>query len=120
MSEELTQEYVIRCRKDADRKYKDELEKFSYQMLAMGFYKIKSVLTEEGLKKVSEVDQKRTEKAFENSFSEKTWEAADEVWANALSQLIPRISNLYGLNLNTDSTMNDDADEDDPKLDFFA
>ena len=98
MSEEITPEFAKRCREDARRKYEDEQQKFGLQMMMMGYYKIKSLLSEEGLKKVAEIDSLREyDDNFNREFSQKMWESTEEAWGQALGQLMIKSSANYGL-----------------------
>ncbi len=113
MENEFTSEYAKKCREDALRKYDDEKERFAIQLLSMAFYKIKSRLTEEGLKKVLAIDKEREKKDFDENFSKKTWELLEEVWGKSLDRLVSRISVLYGLSDDKDLT-NSTLDEKSP------
>ena len=95
---ETTPEFARKCREDALRKYEDEKQNFGLKMMTMGYYKIKSVLTEEGLKKVSEIDQLReSDESFNKDFSERIWKITEEAWSKALGQLMIKVSEEYGL-----------------------
>ena len=50
-------------------------------MMTMGYYKVKSLLSEERLQKVSEIDGRReSDEAFNNKFSKNVWESKEEAW----------------------------------------
>ncbi len=119
---EITPEFAKKCREDAFQKYQNEQQKFGLQMMMMGYYKIKSLLSEDGLEKVFDIDQKReTQEAFNKEFSEKIWNATEEAWGQALGQLMIKISDAYGLKLGQDIRVElPDDEDDDPKLDFFV
>ena len=119
---ELTPEFAKECREEALRKYKEELKKFGPQMMMMGYYKVKSLLSEEGLSKVIEIDNRREQdEKFNQEFSQKMWCSTEEVWSQALGQLMLKISDTYGLKIGSDLRAElPDNDTDDPKLDFFA
>ncbi len=120
---ELSPEFAKKCRDDALRKYEDEQQKFGLHMMTMGYYKVKSLLSEDGLKKVGEIDRQReTDEAFNREFSERMWRGTEEAWGEALGQLIIKISDAYGLQVGRD--IKGEAEEEDedeaPSLDFFA
>ena len=69
-------------------------------MLEVVFLKIKSNLSQQGLKKVMEIDKKRVDN--ENlgiEFSQKTWGALAEVWTTTEGLAMAKISQLYGLDI---------------------
>ena len=69
-------------------------------MLEVVFLRIKSHLSEQGLKKVIEMDQRRNNN--ENlgvEFSQKTWVALAESWAGAEGVAMTKIAELYGLQI---------------------
>ena len=99
----ITPEFAKKCREDALRKYQDEQQKFGLQMMMMGYYKVKSLLSEEGLKKVAEIDSRRgIDKAFNLEFSEQMWKGTEEAWTQALGQLMIKIVDAYGLKIGHD------------------
>ena len=103
MTEEITPEFARKCREEAKRKYEEEQQKFGLQMMMMGYYKIKSLLSEEGLKKVAEIDSLREyDDDFNREFSKKMWESTEEAWGQALGQLMIKISANYDLTLGQD------------------
>ncbi|AAP99734.1 Predicted protein family PM-9 [Prochlorococcus marinus subsp. marinus str. CCMP1375] len=117
----LSPEFAERCRKEALNKYEDEKQKFSIKMMMMGYYKVKSLSSDEGLKKISQIDSKRqSDKGFNERFSEKMWAYTEEVWSQALEQLIIKISKEYGLKEEQDIKYISKVSEEDPKLDFFV
>ena len=100
---ELTPEFARRCRDEALRKYEEERQKFGLQMMMMGYYKVKSLLTEEGLKKVGAIDRRREDDEFFNKeFSEIMWKGTEQAWGQALGQLMIKISDSYGLKMGQD------------------
>ena len=115
-------DFATESRKQALKKYKEEKAKFVLQMMTMGYYKMKSLLSEEGLKKVDMLDQRRRDDSvFNNTFSEETWKGTEEVWENALEPLIIQISSLYGLTPKEDIEItNSHQEEEDRGLDFYA
>ena len=119
---ELTPEFAKECREEALRKYEEEQQKFGLQMMMMGYYKVKSLLSEEGLSKVFEIDSKREQdEAFNQEFSQRMWESTEEAWGQALGQLMIKISTAYELKMGQDLRAElPDDDIDDPKLDFYA
>ena len=119
---ELTPQFAKKCREDALRKYEEEQQKFGLQMMMMGYYKVKSLLSEEGLTKVFEIDIKREkDEAFNQEFSQKMWESTEEAWGQALGQLMIKISTAYDFKMGQDLRAElPDDDIDDPKLDFYA
>tara|TARA_B100000700_G_C14952156_1_gene812189 strand:- start:282 stop:617 length:336 start_codon:yes stop_codon:yes gene_type:complete len=100
---DISPEQAKECREDAKRKYQDELQKLGLQMMMMGYYKVKSLLTIQGISKVSELDKKRElDQDFNRIFSEKLWKGTEEAWGQALGQLMVKISDCYGLNIGED------------------
>ena len=119
---ELTPEFAQQCREDALRKYEDEKSKFGLQMMTMGYYKVKSLLSEEGLRKVGIIDmQRESDISFNKEFSEQMWRSTEEAWTKALEQLIVKICDAYGLKIDQDikSDHFEEVDENE-KLDFYA
>tara|TARA_Y100001968_G_C19129936_1_gene606182 strand:+ start:35 stop:364 length:330 start_codon:yes stop_codon:yes gene_type:complete len=95
--------FARQCREEANRKYEDERQKFGLQMMMMGYYKVKSMLSEEGLKKVFEIDSKReSDESFNREFSELMWKGTEDAWGQALGQLIMKISEAYELKIGSD------------------
>ena len=110
-------------RKDAQQKYQEEQQKFSLQMMMMGYYKIKSLLTEEGLKKVAEIDlQRETDELFNAEFSESIWKITEEAWSRALEQMMIKLNQAYGLEIGKDIFKTSDKNESDlnSDLDFYV
>ncbi len=100
MKQEITAEYAKEAQKEAEWAYEKAKEKFYYSMLEVVFLRIKSHLSEQGLKKVIEVDEKRNNN--ENlgvEFSQKTWVALAESWSNAEGLAMTKIAHLYGLEI---------------------
>ena len=100
MSPEITVEVAKRAQKDAEWAYNNAMEKFYYSMLEVVFLRIKSHLSAEGLKKVSEMDEKRNQN--ENlgvEFSQKTWQVLAESWVGAEGLAMTKIADLYGLDI---------------------
>ncbi len=117
---DISPQFANQCRKDAIRKYKEEQQKFGLQMMLMGYYKVKSLLSEEGLKKVIDIDDKReAEERFNEEFSEIIWKATEDIWEQALGQLMIKISNAYGLKIGKDLRI-DLPEDDSTNLDFFV
>ncbi len=119
---EPTPEFAKKCREDALRKYEDERQAFGLQMMTMGYYKVKSLLSEDGLRKVGKIDARReNDESFNREFSEKMWKSTEEAWGQALGQLMIKISGAYELKMGQDIRVElpEDLDED-PKLDFYA
>ena len=56
---EITTECAKKAQKEAEWAYNKAMEKFYYSMLEVVFLRIKSHLSEKGLKKVVEMDKKR-------------------------------------------------------------
>ena len=100
MSEEITAEYAKKAQGEAEWAYEKAKEKFYYSMLEVVFLRIKSHLSEQGLKKVMETDERRNNN--ENlgvEFSQKTWEALAESWVGAEGLAMTKIANLYKLDI---------------------
>ena len=100
MSEEITAEYAKKAQGEAEWAYEKAKEKFYYSMLEVVFLRIKSHLSEQGLKKVMEMDERRNNN--ENlgvEFSQKTWVALAESWASAEGLAMTKIADLYGLEI---------------------
>ncbi len=119
---ELTPEFAKECREEALRKYEEEQQKFGLQMMMMGYYKVKSLLSEEGLSKVFEIDRKREkDEAFNQEFSQRMWESTEKAWGQALGQLMIKISTAYGLKMGQDLRAEvPEDDSDNTKLDFYV
>ena len=100
MSKEITAEYAKKAQKDAEWAYNNAMEKFYYSMLEVVFLRIKSHLSQQGLKKVIEMDKKRNNN--ENlgvEFSQKTWAVLAESWAGAEGLAMTKVAELYGLEI---------------------
>ena len=100
MSKEITAEYAKKAQGEAEWAYEKAKEKFYYSMLEVVFLRIKSHLSEQGLKKVMEMDERRNNN--ENlgvEFSQKTWVALAESWASAEGLAMTKIADLYGLEI---------------------
>ncbi len=97
---EITAESAKKAQKDAAWAYDNAMEKFYYSMLEVVFLRIKSHLSEKGLKKVIAIDERRSNN--ENvgiEFSQRTWELLAEAWAGAEGLAMTKIADLYGLDL---------------------
>ena len=100
MNLEISVEDAKKAQKDAEWAYNNAMEKFYYSMLEVVFLRIKSHLSAEGLKKVSEMDEKRNQN--ENlgvEFSQKTWQVLAESWVGAEGLAMTKIADLYGLDI---------------------
>ena len=100
MSIDITTESAKKAQKEAEWAYNKAMEKFYYSMLEVVFLRIKSHLSQQGLKKVMEIDKKRANN--ENlgiEFSQKTWRALAEAWTGAEGLAMTKISELYGLEI---------------------
>ena len=100
MSVEITTESAKKAQEEAEWAYDKAMEKFYYSMLEVVFLRIKSHLSQQGLKKVMEIDKKRANN--ENlgiEFSQKTWRALAESWTGAEGLAMTKISELYGLEI---------------------
>ena len=100
MNKEITAEDAKKAQKDAEWAYNHSMEKFYYSMLEVVFLRIKSHLSQQGLKKVIEMDKKR--KNNENlgvEFSQKTWAVLAESWAGAEGLAMTKIADLYDLEI---------------------
>ncbi|WP_193742761.1 hypothetical protein [Prochlorococcus sp. MIT 0603] len=116
---EITPDFAKECREDALRKYEDEQQKVGLKMMMMGYYKAKSLLSEEGLKKVFEIDKKRaSDEVFNKEFSQKMWLSTEEVWSEVLGKLMIKVTDAYGLKREHDIKF--DLPDEDPNLDFFV
>ena len=77
---EITVESTKKAQKEAEWAYNKAIEKFYYSMLEVVFLRIKSHLSQKGLKKVVEIDKQRANN--ENlgvEFSQRTWEVLNLV-----------------------------------------
>tara|TARA_Y100001968_G_C19293124_1_gene685236 strand:+ start:730 stop:1092 length:363 start_codon:yes stop_codon:yes gene_type:complete len=119
---ELTPEFAKRCREDAHKKYMAEKAKLGTQMMTMSYFKIKSLLTEEGLKKVGVIDQKRQSNGdYNEDFSERLWSSTEKAWEQIMEILILNISNAYELKKGQDIITNFlENNQKDNKLDFYS
>ena len=98
MSEKFTKESFKKDQDDAQWAYDKAREKFFYSMLEIVFLKIKTLLNEKGVKKVSEMDQKRNNNEnFGVDFSQKTWTALAEAWNPTEADAMSKIAALYEL-----------------------
>ncbi len=98
MSEKFTKESLKNDQEDARWAYDKAREKFFYSMLELVFLKIKAILNEKGVKKVSEMDEKRNNNEnFGVEFSQKTWTALAEAWNPTEADAMSKIAELYGL-----------------------
>ena len=97
---EITTESAKRAQKEAEWAYSKAIEKFYYSMLEVVFLRIKSHLSAQGLKKVEEIDKKRTHnKNLGVEFSQKTWSVLAEAWTGAEGLAMAKIAELYGLDI---------------------
>ena len=100
MGVEITTEFAKKAQKEAEWAYNKAMEKFYYSMLEVVFLRIKSHLSQQGLKKIVEIDKRRSNN--ENmgvEFSQKTWEALAESWTGAERLAMTKIASLYGLEI---------------------
>tara|TARA_Y100001968_G_scaffold91634_1_gene82435 strand:+ start:112 stop:471 length:360 start_codon:yes stop_codon:yes gene_type:complete len=98
MSIEVTTESAKKAQEEAEWAYNKAMEKFYYSMLEVVFLRIKSHLSQQGLKKVMEIDKKRANN--ENlgiEFSQKTWVALAEAWKGGEGFAMKKVSELYSL-----------------------
>ena len=97
---EITNESAKKAQKEAEWAYNKAMEKFYYSMLEVVFLRIKSHLSQQGLKKVLEIDKKRANN--ENlgiEFSQNTWRVLAEAWTGAEGLAMTKIADLYGLEI---------------------
>ena len=100
MNIDITNESAKKAQKEAEWAYNKAIEKFYYSMLEVVFLRIKSHLSEKGLKKVVEIDRKRADN--ENlgvEFSQKTWTILAEAWTGAEALAMTKTADLYGLEI---------------------
>ena len=98
LSKEFTKESLKRDQEDAQWAYNKAREKFFYSMLELVFLKIKTLLNEKGVRKVSEMDEKRNNNEnFGVEFSQKTWTALAEAWNPTEVDAMSKIAELYEL-----------------------
>ena len=100
MIQEITEEYAKKAQKEAEWAYNKAMEKFYYSMLEVIFLRIKSHLSQQGIKKVIEMDKLRDNN--ENlvvEFSQKTWVVLAESWSEAEGLAMTKIADLYGLEI---------------------
>ena len=98
MSVDVIKESLKKDQDDAQWAYDKAREKFFYSMLELVFLKIKTLLNEKGVKKVSEMDEKRSNNEnFGVEFSQKTWTALAEAWDPTEADAMSKIAELYGL-----------------------
>ncbi len=115
----ITPEFAKKSREEAILKYEQEQNKLLLQMMLTGYYKVRSNLSEKGLRKVLEIDSRREkEEVFNKEFSEKILQGTEYTWEQALGQLMIKISDAYALKKGEDLRV--DSTDDDPKLDFFV
>ena len=97
---DITTESAKKAQQEAEWAYNKAIEKFYYSMLEVVFLRIKSHLSQQGLKKVVEIDKKRANN--ENlgiEFSQKTWVVLAEAWTSAEGTAMTKIADLYGLEI---------------------
>ncbi len=113
MSEEFTNESLKKDQQDAQWAYDKAREKFFYSMLELVFLKIKTLLNQKGIKKVSAMDERRNNNEnFGVEFSQKTWKALAESWNSTEVDAMTKIAELYGL-IPSDLDMSKIPSEDD-------
>ena len=97
---EITTESATKAQKEAEWAYNKSMDTFYYSILEIVFLRIKSHLSEKGLRKVVEIDKKRVNN--ENlgiEFSQKTWEILAEAWKDAEGIAVTKVADLYGLEI---------------------
>ena len=115
----ITPEYAKKSREEAFLKYQQEQNKLVLQMILMSYYKLRSNLSEKGLRKILEIDSRReNDEVFNKEFSKIIFKATEYAWEEVLGQLIIKISDAYALKTGEDLSV--ESPEDDPKLDFFV
>ncbi len=115
-----TPEFAKQFREEALLKYEKEKEEVGFQMMLMGYYKIKSNLSENGLRKVFEIDSRREkDENFNRELSKLIWEVKEYVWEQALDQLMMKISDAYGLKIGEDLRV-EILDDDELSLDLYV
>ncbi len=101
MTQKITAECAKKAQVEAEWAYEKAKEKFYYSMLELVFLKIKSHLSEQGLKKVIAMDERRSNnESLSVDFSQKTWLALAESWAEAEGLAMSKIAGLYELEIN--------------------
>ena len=119
MTIDITYESAKRAQKEAEWAYNKAIEKFYYSMLEVVFLRIKSHLSEKGLKKVVEIDKKRADnKNLGVEFSQKTWTILAESWTGAEGLAMTKLVELYGLeisDLDVSRITNLDGNDRSPK-----
>jgi len=97
---DITTESAKKAQKEAEWAYNKAMEKFYYSMLEVVFLRIKSHLSQQGLKKVIEMDKKRNNNEnLSVEFSQKTWAVLAESWAGAEGLAMTKIADLYELEI---------------------
>jgi len=112
-----------KAREEAKTKYNEEKQKLALQMMIMSYYKIKSMLTESGLRKVQNIDQKRNnDDNYNKKFSEIILTTMDEDWSTSLAKLVTNISKQYGLVPGKDFNIEVENDHfsEEKNLDFYV
>ena len=112
-----------KAREEAKTKYNEEKQKLALQMMIMSYYKIKSMLTESGLRKVQNIDQKRNnDDNYNKKFSEIILTTMDEDWSTSLAKLVTNISKQYGLVPGKDFNIEVENDyfSEEKNLDFYV
>ena len=119
---DITSEFSQRYREEALKKYEEEKAKFRLRMMVMGYYKVKSLLNEEGIRKIGIIDQRREkDKVFNEDFSSQIWRNTEEVYSNVVEQLITKMIDTYGLKIEKDlKDYFDRQENENSKLDFYA
>ena len=96
-----------KIRDEALNKYNYEKEKFALQLMAMSFYKVKSILNSNGMKKVDLFDLNRSNnEKKDQDYNLRIWKLIDDVWHSALGKLIIGIAEIYDLDLDKDIDTN--------------
>ena len=100
MNKKFTAEQAKKLREEATWSYGKKKDEFYYRMLEIVFLKMKTLLNEKGLVKVSEVDRRRDiNENFGIEFSQKTWTSLAEAWKGPEGIAMAKIAELYGLEL---------------------
>ncbi len=101
--QEVTNEYVEQYKKNAQKRFDDELTPFLTKLFALGTSNLKSRLTKEGLQKVLAIDKKRElNHDFDQEKSDQTWAFLDEICNATVNLLLIKLSNSYGLKVGCD------------------
>ncbi len=114
-------QFAQKCREEALRKYQDEVHRFNHQVIMVVFYKVKSLLSTQGYKKVCLIDKKRAQDInFDKELKKRIWESTEDLSGQLLGQLMKKIAAAYGLKMGEDLIVEFPHDDDDDfKYDFF-